>query len=69
MGSWFMHLSDYMGGRRLWKCNSMGGWVQKKCLLPPPGISFWNSPNHLMTGLQINNIFGRKLSIFNYPPD
>ena len=29
MGSWFMNLSDYMGGRCLWKINSMGGWVQK----------------------------------------
>ena len=44
MGIWYMSLSDYMGGRYLWKFNSMGGGVQKKCLLPPPGIFFWNSP-------------------------
>ena len=30
MGSWFMNLSDYMGGRCLWKFNSMGGGVKKK---------------------------------------
>ena len=48
MGSWFMNLSDYMGGPCLWKFNSMGGWVKKKCLFLPPGFFFWNSPkiNH-----------------------
>ena len=29
MGSWHMNLSDYMGGRCLWKFYSMGGGVQK----------------------------------------
>ena len=28
MGSWYMNLLDYMGGRCLWKFNSMGGGVQ-----------------------------------------
>ena len=45
MGSWYMNLSDYMGGRCLWKFNSIGGGVKKKCLLPTPGIFFWNSPH------------------------
>ena len=40
MGSWYMNLSDYMGDPCLWKFNSMGGGVKKKCLLPPPGIFF-----------------------------
>ena len=44
MGSWYMNISDYMSGRCLWKFNSMGGGVKKKCLLPPPGIFFWDSP-------------------------
>ena len=44
MGSWYMNLSYYMGGGCLWKFNSMGGGVEIKCLLPPPGIFFWNSP-------------------------
>ena len=34
MGSWFMNLSDYMGGRCLWKFNSMGGWAQKSAFFP-----------------------------------
>ena len=41
-----MNLSDYMGGRGLWKFNSMGGGVEKKVpSSPPPGIFFWNSPD------------------------
>ena len=44
MGSWYMNLSDNMGGGCLWKFNSMGGGVKKKCLLSPPGIFSWNSP-------------------------
>ena len=32
MGSWYMNLSEYMGGRCLWKFNSMGGGVQKSTL-------------------------------------
>ena len=46
MGSWFMNLSDYIGGRCLWKLNSMGGWVQKKMPSSPlQVIFFWNSPH------------------------
>ena len=35
-----MNLSDYMGGRGLWKFNSMGGGVEKKVPSSPPGIFF-----------------------------
>ena len=31
-----MNLSDYMGGRGLWKFNSMGGGVEKKVPSSPP---------------------------------
>ena len=49
MGGGHMNLSDYMGGRGLWKFNSMGGGVEKKVpSSPPPGIFFWNSPNKKM---------------------
>ena len=36
-----MNLSDYMGGRGLWKFNSMGGGVEKKVpSSPPPQVFF-----------------------------
>ena len=35
-----MNLSDYMGGRGLWKFNSMGGWVEKKVPSSPPQVFF-----------------------------
>ena len=35
MGSWHINLSDYMGGRCLWKFNSMGVGV-KKVSYPTP---------------------------------
>ena len=50
MGGGHMNLSDYMGGRGLWKFNSMGGGVEKKVpSSPPPGIFFWNSPHTHIT--------------------
>ena len=64
MSSWCTELSDYMGGwcrRKLnsmggWcrrKLNSMGGWVKKKCLLPPPGVFFWNSPESTLVKMPL----------------
>ena len=44
MGSWYMNLSDYMGGQCLWKFNSMGGWVKNKVPSSPSRYFFWNSP-------------------------
>lgn len=43
MGGWPMTLSNYMGGGCLWKFNSMGGGVKKKCPppSPPPPRSFF----------------------------
>ena len=35
-----MNLSDYMGGRGLWKFNSMGGGVEKKVPSSPPQVFF-----------------------------
>ena len=35
-----MNLSDYMGGRCLWKLNSMGGGVKIKVPSSPPGFFF-----------------------------
>ena len=55
MGSWYINLSDYMGGWCLWKFNFMGGGVKIKCLLPPPGIFFWNSLNPLMISIRQEN--------------
>ena len=40
MGSWYMNLSDYMGGRCLWKFNSMGGGVKKKTAFFPLQVFF-----------------------------
>ena len=53
MGSWYMKLSNYMGGRCLWKLNSMGGWVKNKVPSSPPGIFFWNSPEHNLEFLSL----------------
>ena len=61
MGSWYMCISDYMGGRCLWKFNSMGGWVKKKCLLPPPGIFFRNSPNTFFFVLLFHSLASWKI--------
>ena len=35
-----MNLSDYMGGRCLWKFNSMGGWVKNKVPSSPSRYFF-----------------------------
>ena len=41
MGSWYMTLSDYMGGRCLWKFNSMGGGVKIKVPSSPSRYFFF----------------------------
>ena len=43
MGSWYMNVSDNMGGQCLWKLDSMGGGVKIK------GIFLWNSPYFIET--------------------
>ena len=43
-----MNLSDYMGGRGLWKFNSMGGGVEKKVPSSPPQVFF--------SGIALNKI-------------
>ena len=40
MGSWYMYLSDYRGGRCLWKFNSMGGGVKIKVPSSPSRYFF-----------------------------
>ena len=72
MGSWYMNLSDYiMGGRCLWKFNSIfHGWSGKKKVPPPPppppGIFFFNSPykNGSKNRVLTNSKFGLFYSNF-----
>ena len=40
MGSWYMNLSDNMGGRCLWKLNSMDGRVKIKVPSSPSRYFF-----------------------------
>ena len=47
MGSWYMNFSDYMGGRCLWKFNSMGGGVKIK--VPSSDVVIDSEPHRSRT--------------------
>ena len=51
MGSWYMNLSDYMGGRCLWKFDSMGIWVKNKVPSSPSRHFFLEWPRIVQEGL------------------
>ena len=59
MGSWYMNLSDYMGGGCLWKFNSMGGGGGIKVPSSPSRYFFWNSPESKYPSIVFLSIFQR----------
>ena len=63
MGSWYMILSDYMGGGCLRKFNSMGGGVQDKVPSSPSRYFFSGIALYIRTlvGIHVTSSFGTQI--------